>query len=59
MNLMAKDIDLDTPFVVENPERLPGHIPNHADPSKEPDTAPKPDFNPIRRKLDMKLAVSK
>ncbi|KAG2418762.1 hypothetical protein HFD88_001863 [Aspergillus terreus] len=59
LNLMAKDIDLDTPFVVENPERLPGHIPNHADPSKEPDTAPKPDFNPIRRKLDMKLAVSK
>lgn len=56
---MAKDIDLDTPFVVENPERLPGHIPNHPDPSKEPDTAPKPDFNPIRRKLDMKLAVSK
>ncbi|GAB1217221.1 hypothetical protein ATERTT37_006457 [Aspergillus terreus] len=59
LNLMAKDIDLDTPFVVENPERLPGHIPNHPDPSKEPDTAPKPDFNPIRRKLDMKLAVSK
>ncbi|EAW08659.1 putative hydrolase, alpha/beta fold family [Aspergillus clavatus NRRL 1] len=51
LNTMAKEIDLATPFVVEHPEKLPGQIANHFDPSKDPDMAPKPDFNPMRRKL--------
>lgn len=54
LNKMAQEIDLGIPGVVEHPERLPGHIASHPNPSKDPDLAPKPDFNPMRRKLAMK-----
>lgn len=54
---MAKDIDLSSPFVVENPDLLPGHIANHSDPTKDPDTAPKPEFNPMRRRMNMNIDV--
>lgn len=52
---MAKEIDLNSPFTVEKPNLLPGYIPHHDDPNKDPDTAPKPEFNSMRRKMDMKL----
>ncbi|OJJ81936.1 putative hydrolase, alpha/beta fold family [Aspergillus glaucus CBS 516.65] len=56
-NKMAKEIDLSSPCVVENPDLLPGHIANHSDPTKDPDTAPKPEFNPMRRRMDMNIDV--
>ncbi|KAJ5180288.1 hypothetical protein N7492_003498 [Penicillium capsulatum] len=55
LNKMAKEIDPQIPGVVEHPEKLPGQIANHPGPDKDPDTAPKPKFNPVHRKLDMKL----
>jgi hypothetical protein len=55
LNAMAKEIDLGTPFIVEHPEKLPGHIANHFDLSKDPNTAPKRDFDPMRRKLALKM----
>ncbi|KAB8070823.1 Alpha/Beta hydrolase protein [Aspergillus leporis] len=54
LNTMAKEVDLETPFEVETPEKTPGHIANLA---SNLDTAPKPDFNPMRRKLDLKSAL--
>lgn len=51
---MAKEIDLASPITVEKPDLLPGHIANHGDSTKDADTAPKPEFNPMRRKMDMK-----
>ncbi|KAJ5092329.1 AB-hydrolase YheT, partial [Penicillium alfredii] len=53
LNKMAKEIDTQTPGVVENPEKLPGQIAKHPGLDKDPDLAPKPDFNPMRRKLAM------
>ena len=50
LKAFAKEIDLTTPFIVENPDIVPGKIAHHED-GKDPDTAPKPDFNPMRRKL--------
>lgn len=52
---MAHEIDTEIPGVVEHPERLPGQIASHSGINKDPDMAPKPEFNPMRRKLDMKL----
>lgn len=52
---MAKEIDLGAPFIVEHPEKLPGHIATHFDVNKDPDTAPRPNFDPMRRKLAMKM----
>lgn len=52
---MAKEIDLETPFVVEKPDELPGHIASHREPGKDPDTAPKPEFDPMRRKIALKM----
>ncbi|KAE8353556.1 AB-hydrolase YheT [Aspergillus coremiiformis] len=54
LNLMAKEIDFKTPYVVENPEKIPGHVATH---NSTFDTALKPDFNPMRRKLDLKPAI--
>ena len=54
---MATEIDTSIPGVVEHPEKLPGSIPTHAASGTEPDNAPKPEFNPMRRKLDMKLPL--
>ncbi|KAE8144971.1 Alpha/Beta hydrolase protein [Aspergillus avenaceus] len=54
LNLMAKEVDLGTPFVVEDPKKTPGHIANHI---SKPDTAPKPDFSPMRRKLNLSSAL--
>ncbi|PYH98863.1 AB-hydrolase YheT [Aspergillus ellipticus CBS 707.79] len=51
LNIMAKEVDLSVPFEVEDSERLPGKIAHHEGPNKDLDTAPKPEFNPIRRKL--------
>lgn len=51
---MAKEIDLSTPFVPQN-DILPGRLSSHSETAKDPDTAPKPDFNPMRRKLGMPL----
>lgn len=50
---MAKEIDLESPFVVEKPDQLPGHIANHYDLTKDPDTAPKPAFDAMRRKMNL------
>ena len=55
LNAMAKEIDHETPFIVEHPEKLPGHLANHFDLNKDADTAPKPDFDPMRRKLATKM----
>lgn len=55
LNKMAREIDTEIPGVVEYPEKLPGHIASHAGVNKDPDMAPKPEFNPMRRKLDLKL----
>ena len=52
---MAKEIDLQIPGVVEHPEKLPGQVASHNGFGKDQDLAPKPDFNPMRRKLDMHL----
>lgn len=55
LNKMAKEVDLQKPFVVEKPDELPGHIANHYEPGRDPDTAPKPEFDPMRRKLALKM----
>lgn len=55
MNKMAEEIDTHIPGVVEYPEKLPGQIASHVGLGKDADLAPKPDFNPVRRKLDLKL----
>lgn len=54
LNKMAKEIDLESRFVVENPDKVHGNIAHH-DPSKDPDTPPKPQYEPMRRKMNMKL----
>ncbi|KAL2001154.1 hypothetical protein VTN02DRAFT_2178 [Thermoascus thermophilus] len=54
LNKMAKEIDLGTPFVLQN-DILPGRLSSHSETAKDPDTAPKPEFNPMRRKLGMPL----
>ncbi|KAJ5203983.1 AB-hydrolase YheT [Penicillium cinerascens] len=56
LNKMAREIDTQIPGVVEHPEKLPGRIAHHAGLDKDPDVAPKPVFNPVHRRLDMKLA---
>ncbi|RAQ53038.1 alpha/beta hydrolase domain containing protein 1 [Aspergillus flavus] len=53
-NLMAKDVDLEAPFLVENPDKAPGHVANN---TSNLDVTPKPDFNPMRRKLDFQSAL--
>ncbi|PLB49477.1 AB-hydrolase YheT [Aspergillus steynii IBT 23096] len=58
LNLMAKEVDHETPFVVQNPENVPGHIQSHPGPGKDLDTAPKPHFNPVHRKLGLNLFPS-
>ena len=55
LNKMAREIDISIPGVVEHPEKLPGRIAHHDGLGKDLDLAPKPEFNPVRRKLDMKL----
>ncbi|KAJ6024574.1 hypothetical protein N7540_005371 [Penicillium herquei] len=55
LNTMAKDIDHQIPGVVENPDKLPGQIAHHSGMDKDADLAPKPDFAPTRRKLNMNL----
>lgn len=55
MNKMAREIDTQIPGAVEHPDKLPGQIAHHTGPNKDADLAPKPEFNPVRRKLDMKL----
>ena len=55
MNKMAKEIDLGSPGVVENPDKLPGRIVDKHDPASDPDTAPKPQFEPMRRRMNLKL----
>jgi hypothetical protein len=52
---MAREIDTQIPGIVEHPEKLPGNIAHHDDPNKDPDMAPKPEFNPMRRKLALPL----
>ena len=51
---MAKEVDLKTPYLVENPEKAPGHAAHH---NSNVDVTPKPDFNPMRRKLDLQSAL--
>lgn len=48
LNAFAKEIDLTAPFTVENPDKVPGQIALHED-----GMSPKPDFNAMRRKLDL------
>lgn len=55
LNKMAKEIDLGSPGVVENPDKLPGRIVDKHDPASDPDTAPKPQFEPMRRRMNLKL----
>ncbi|KAF3403485.1 putative esterase [Penicillium rolfsii] len=55
LNKMAREIDMSIPGVVEHPEKLPGYIASHPGLDKAPDMAPKPEFHPVNRKLDMKL----
>ncbi|OJJ43780.1 hypothetical protein ASPZODRAFT_73265 [Penicilliopsis zonata CBS 506.65] len=55
LNKMAKEIDLTSSFVVEDPDKLPGKIASHPGPGKDADISPKPDFNPMRRKLAMPM----
>lgn len=55
MNKMAFEVDLDAPLVVQNPEIIPGRISSQKGPNKDPDTAPRPDFDPMRRKLAMNM----
>ncbi|KAJ5338866.1 AB-hydrolase YheT [Penicillium brevicompactum] len=57
LNKMAREIDTTIPGVVEHPERLPGNIAHHDDPSKDPDLAPKPQFHPMQRKLALPLGI--
>lgn len=52
---MAHEIDTQIPGMVEHLERLPGRIASHAGLGKDSDMAPKPEFYPVNRKLDMKL----
>ncbi|KAI9934105.1 hypothetical protein ASPWEDRAFT_105427 [Aspergillus wentii DTO 134E9] len=53
LNKMAKEVDINAPVIVDHPEKLPGNIANHFGPGKDFDTAPKPEFNPVRRRLAM------
>lgn len=52
---MAKEVDLQKPFVVEKPDELPGYIANHYEPGKDADATSKPQFDPMRRKLVLKM----
>lgn len=54
---MAREINTSIPGVVEHPERLPGNIAHHDDPSKDPDLAPKPQFYAMKRKLSLPLGI--
>ena len=56
---MAREIDTSVPGVVEYPDKLPGqgHLAHHSGPGKDADAAPKPEFHPVLRKLDMKLQL--
>ncbi|KAJ5279968.1 hypothetical protein N7478_005340 [Penicillium angulare] len=56
LNTMAKEIDTKIPGVVEHLDKLPGQVAYHPGMDKDADVAPKPEFGPVRRKLDMKLA---
>ncbi|PWY83007.1 AB-hydrolase YheT [Aspergillus heteromorphus CBS 117.55] len=58
LNIMAKEVDLSVPFTVEDPEKIPGGIAHHYGPGKDLDTAPKPEYNPIRRKLALQVPTS-
>ncbi|CAI7621589.1 hypothetical protein N7533_013136 [Penicillium manginii] len=55
LNKMAREIDTNIPGVVENPAKLPGQIASHPGPGKDVDAAPRPEFHPVLRKLDMKF----
>lgn len=55
LNKMAREIDTSIPGVVEYPEKLPGNIASHPGLDKDTDLAPKPQFRPVNRKLDMRL----
>ena len=57
LNKMAREIDTNIPGVVEHPERLPGNIASHSGANKEPDLAPKPEFDSMRRKLALPLGL--
>ncbi|OQE43630.1 hypothetical protein PENCOP_c003G00288 [Penicillium coprophilum] len=57
LNKMAREIDTNIPGVVEHPERLPGNIASHGGANKEPDLAPKPEFDSMRRKLALPLGL--
>ena len=48
LDTIAKEIDLSVPFVVDNPE--------YTAIADWQEGTPRPDFNPVRRKLDMHLA---
>ncbi|KAI9371667.1 Alpha/Beta hydrolase protein [Aspergillus egyptiacus] len=56
LNLMAKEIDLETPPMVEKPELVHGRTPS---PSESPNDAgiesKMPDFSPMRRKLTLPI----
>ncbi|KAJ5902511.1 hypothetical protein N7495_003039 [Penicillium taxi] len=57
LNKMAKEIDTSIPPVVEHPDKMPGQVASHPGPGKDLDLAPKPDYHPLRRRLDLKLPL--
>ncbi|KKA24545.1 hypothetical protein T310_1446 [Rasamsonia emersonii CBS 393.64] len=55
LNLMAKEIDLNAPFVPENKEMLYGRPVANGSANKDVDKSPKPEFDPMRRKMYMSM----
>ncbi|PKY06849.1 AB-hydrolase YheT [Aspergillus campestris IBT 28561] len=57
LNKMA-EVDWETPLKIQDPEKVPCHIASHEGPNKDADVAPKPDFAPMRRKLNLRIVQS-
>jgi hypothetical protein len=49
--MMAKDIDLEAPFVPENKEKICGEVISKSRTLRNPKRSTPPDFDPMRRKL--------
>ena len=52
------EVDWETPLKIQNPEKFPCHIASHEGPGKDADVSPKPDFAPMRRKLNLRIVQS-
>lgn len=55
LNQLADGVDFDLPVEIENPEKVPGRVLVRGDATKDDDSAPRPEFHPMQRKLAIPL----